>query len=83
MQTLTVEINNSTALKTLENLASKHFITIIDKTDLDSPALPGKALTLTEFKNWINAAENAPSVSLTEAKQTWANKRKQLEKLTR
>jgi len=81
MQTVTVEINNANALKTLEALANKHFISIIDKTDFDSPALPGKPLSITQFKKWISDAENAPSVSLNEAKAIWAKRQKQLEKL--
>ena len=83
MQTVTVEKNNVHALKTLGTLASKHFISIIDKTDYGSPALPGKPLSITQFKKWISDAENAPSVSLNEAKAIWAKKQKQFEKLTK
>lgn len=83
MHTITVLINDNNALKTLQNLESKHFISIIENSDLDSPSLPGAALSLSEFKNWIMDAESASTVSLNQAKEKWANKRKQLQKLIR
>jgi hypothetical protein len=83
MQTVTVQINNNNALKSLEALADKHFVTIIDKTDIDSPALPGKPLSMSEFKSWISRSEKADTVSLSEARSRWVSKRKQLLKLTR
>lgn len=83
MQTVTVEISNKNALKALESLEEKHFIRILDKSDIDSPSLPGKPLGISEFKTWIQQAENMPSISLKEAKAKWANKRKLLQKLTK
>jgi hypothetical protein len=83
MQTVTVEINSKNALKALENLEEKHFIRIIEKTEISSPSLPGKPLGITEFKQWIASAEAAPAISLQEAKTKWASKRKQLHKLTK
>ncbi len=41
--------------------------------------MPGEAVSLEEFKNWIKDAENSQVVSLKEAKTVWANKRKQLQ----
>jgi len=83
MQTLTLEIKNTSALKTLQNLEEKHFIRIVDDVYLDSAALPGTRLSLKAFKNWISDSENASSIDLKEARSKWANKRKQLEKLIR
>ena len=81
MQTLTLEIKNTSALKTLQNLEEKHFIRIVDDAYLDSSSLPGTPLSLKAFKNWISDSENAPRVDLKEAKSKWANKRKQLQRL--
>lgn len=83
MQTLTVQITNSNALKALHALEEKQFINILDEFAVNSPSLPGNALNLNAFKNWISTAENAPAVDIQEAKLKWASKRKQLAKLTR
>jgi hypothetical protein len=83
MHTITLQINNDSALKTLRNLEEKHFINILENSDLDSPSLPGSPLSLNEFKNWIKDAEKTSTVSLTHAKEKWAGKRKQLQKLIR
>ncbi len=48
---------------------------------LGSPALPGRALTNQEFMDWIGQSEAMATVSLEEAKQRWATKRNQLQKL--
>jgi hypothetical protein len=44
MHTITLQINNESALKTLQTLESKHFISILENSDVDSPALPGAPL---------------------------------------
>ena len=81
MHTITLQINNNDALKTLRNLENKHFISILENSDVDSPSLPGEPINLTKFKNWIKDAEKVPTVSLTQAKEKWASKRQQLKKL--
>lgn len=81
MHTITLEINNNEALKTLRALENKHLISILEDSDLDSPSLPGTTLSLIEFKSWIGDAEKAPTVSLTQAREKWASKRSQLEQL--
>jgi hypothetical protein len=43
-----------------------------------SPALPGKPLTIAEFKAWIAAAEKGGSISLEEAKAIWQEKKRKL-----
>lgn len=83
MQTMTIEIANSTALKAIHALEVKHAIRIIENEAMDSPALHGTPLTLKAFKAWVNNSEQSPSTDLNEAKKKWAAKRKQLQKLTR
>ncbi|OJW78677.1 MAG: hypothetical protein BGO69_01465 [Bacteroidetes bacterium 46-16] len=80
MQTITVEINDAVALKTLQSLAQKHFIRIVEQTDIDSPALPGTPLSVAQFKAWIENAEHSPTISLKEARSRWQSKKKQLTK---
>ena len=83
MQTLTIQITNNNGLKAIHALENKHFIKIVENNDFDSPSLPGAALSVTAFRNWINDAENTPTIDLKEAKAKWVLKRKQLQKLTR
>ncbi len=78
MHTVTVQINNNHAMKTLRSLEDKHFISIIDNSDMDTPALPGMPLSINEFKNWIKNAGQSPTIPLKEAKEKWASKRQQL-----
>jgi len=83
MQTLTAQITNNNALKTLHALEEKQFINILDDFALNSPSFPGGKLSLDAFKNWITNAEDTSAVHIKEAKSKWASKRKQLIKLTR
>ena len=83
MQTLTIQITSDNGLKALHALEEKNYIKIVDDADLDSPALPGTQMDLKAFKEWIAKSEEAPTVSLTEAKSKWAEKKKQLQNLTR
>ena len=83
MQTLTVQITDNNGLKAFHALEEKHFIRIVENSDLDSAALPGQAMSLKSFREWIGAAEDSPTLDLKEAKAKWANKRKRLLKLTK
>jgi hypothetical protein len=83
MQTLTIQITDNSGLKAINDLEKKQFLRIVDKQEFTSPALPGRSLSLKEFRDWISEAENSPTISLKEAKVKWAGKRKQLQKLTR
>ena len=83
MHTLTLEVTNNSALKTLTNLEKKQYIRIIQEADIDSPALPGAPLSIEAFKRWITAAERNETVDLKEAKSRWERKKKQLVKLAR
>ena len=83
MQTLTIQITNNSGLKALHALEEKRYIKIVEDNDFDSPSLPGAPLGLKAFKNWIAQAENAPTISLQDAKSKWAAIRKELQKLAR
>jgi hypothetical protein len=83
MQTLTVQITNTSALKALHALEEKRYIKIVKSPGLASPYLPGKEMDLPAFESWISDAENAPTLSLKEAKSRWATKKKQLQKVTK
>ncbi len=83
MQTLTVEITNSGALKVLQELQEKHFINIRIEPDLNSPVFPGEPLTQEEFKRLILDRENGSAMSLKEAEAKWIKKKKQLLKLAK
>jgi hypothetical protein len=76
-------LTSDNGLKALHALEEKHHIRIVDDANLDSPALPGAQMSLKAFKEWIPKSEDAPTVSLKKAKSNWAEKRKQLQKLTR
>lgn len=83
MQTLKIELTKSDSLKALQELESLHLIRIVNEPDANSYALPGKPISEENFKNWIESAENSPTVSLTEARQQWAGQKKNLKKLIR
>jgi hypothetical protein len=80
---ITIQVNDTVALKSLRSLEQKRHISIIENAIIDSPSLPGAPISLKAFKAWIAEAENAPTISLQEAKRKWAEKRKRLLKLTR
>jgi hypothetical protein len=79
MHTITPKINNEDPLITLQSLENKHFISILDSSELEAPSLPGDSLSLAEFKRWIKDAEKAPTVSILQAKEKWGSKRQKLE----
>lgn len=83
MQTVTVQITDKNALKALHALEHKQFIRILENNHIDSPALPGQAMSLSAFRKWIGASEQTPTVELKAAKAKWADKRKQLLTLTK
>jgi len=83
MHTITLQIYNSDALKTLKTLENKRLIGIVNNSEIDSLALPGEPLSITEFKNCISEAESSPTVSLKFAIDKWESKRKQLQKITK
>ena len=48
--------------------------------DLNSNALAGEPMSEDDFKEWIEHAEDSPSLSLDEAKERWAALKKKLQK---
>ena len=79
--TLTIELLNSNALKSLKDLEQQHLIKIVEKPELTSYTLPGEPMSVEEFKSWVEYAEDSPSVTLHEAKAQWAAKKEKLRKL--
>jgi plasmid stabilization system protein ParE len=68
MQTLTVQVTGASGLKALQALEDKRVICIVENADFDSPSLPGKALGIKAFKNWVSIAEDSPTIHLKQAK---------------
>jgi hypothetical protein len=66
----------------LHDLEHNRFVKIVKSPGFASPALPGKEMDLPAFETWISDAENAPTVSLKEAKSRWTVKKKQLQRPT-
>ena len=83
MQTITIELTDINSLKALQELEHKRLIRIINEPDVNSFVLPGETVSEEDFQKWIEYAEAAPTVSLSEAKQRWATQKKKLQKLTR
>ena len=79
--TLTIELLNSNALKSLKDLENQHLIRIVKKPGLTSYAFPGEPMSVEEFNNWVEYAEDSQKVNLSEAKQRWAAKKEKLRKL--
>ncbi len=78
MQIITLEITNDNALKVLLALQEKNFVNIIAKSNFNSLALPGKPLTIKQFKNWIESRENGPSMNFRDAKAKWAKEKSRI-----
>ena len=83
MRTLTIQIQNKSAMKEIHALEERHVIRIVKKSesDINSPAIPGTTLTLQAFKSWVGSAEAAPSISLKAAQSQWGRQRKKLQRL--
>ena len=67
----------------LKDLEHNKVLTIAKYPAMDSFALPGDPVSILSFKKWVKDAENMDTVSLSDAKTKWGQKRKQLEKLTK
>ena len=78
MQTIKVELTRNNSLKALQELESQHLIRIVNEPDPEYYALPGNPISEEDFKNWVERAENSPTVSLTEARQKWFEQKKKL-----
>jgi hypothetical protein len=82
MRTLSIEVNTDDAYKLLCDLEHNHAIRII-RHDSEYPALPGDPLSVKQFQDWIRAAEDMPTLSLSDAKSRWEHKKELLSKTTR
>ena len=80
MTSLTIELTDNESLKALQDLESKNLIRIVKESDTNSYSLPGKPVSVEDFKKWIEFAENSPTVSIKEAKQRWSEQKKKLQK---
>jgi hypothetical protein len=83
MKTVTIELTDNNSLKALQDLEHKNLIRIVKEPDLNSYSLLGEPINAEDFRKWVEYAENSPTVSLTEAKQRWAEQKKKLQKLIR
>jgi hypothetical protein len=83
MHTLTIQVYDRRAMKAIKTMEEEKYISIVEHAspEMDSPALPGKPLTLRAFKDWVASGEAAPSVSLKAAQSAWAKQRKKLQHL--
>jgi hypothetical protein len=80
---ITLQVNNDEGFLALKALEKKRQIKIISEIGYNSPALPGKPMSLKAFRAWIAEAEKSPTISLKEFQRRWALKRKELLKDTR
>jgi len=83
MQTLTIELTGSNSLKALQDLEQKDLIRILKEPNVSLYSLPGEPISDEDFRKWVEYAENSPSLSLTEARQRWADQKMKLQKLIR
>ena len=61
-------------------MEQKKLIRIVKEPEINSYSLPGESISDEDFRRWVEFAENSPTVSLTEAKQRWADQKKKLQK---
>jgi len=80
MQTIIIELTGNTSLKYLQDLERKNLIKIVNN-NYNSYALAGENLSAEDFKEWIEYAEQQPSVNLIDAKEIWATQKKKLQKI--
>ena len=83
MQILTIELTSSNSLKALQDLEQKDLIRILKEPNVSLYSLPGEPISDEDFRKWVEYAENSPSLSLTEARQRWADQKMKLQKLIR
>ncbi len=83
MTSITIELKGEDALKALEDLEEKDLIRIVKEPDRNLYTLPGEPMSDEDFRNWIEFAENTPSLTLNEAKKRWADKKQKLQKRIR
>jgi MoaA/NifB/PqqE/SkfB family radical SAM enzyme len=82
MALLTIETKGEGALKELQNLEQQDLMRIVKEPDSNLYALPGEPISNEDFTNWIEYANNSPTISLIEAKQRWEDQKRILRKHT-
>ena len=81
MQTIRIEITGEESLEELRKLEENKLIRILNEPDINSYSLPGEAISENEFKNWIEYAEESPTIDFYKAKEKWENQKKKLKKI--
>lgn len=76
METILIKLTTDDSLKALKELERKRLIQILESPDLYSWALPGEKISEESFKQWVEYAEESPTVSKTEAEKQWAKQKK-------
>lgn len=84
MRTVLVELMDKQAFEELHNLEAKQLIRIVsDQKAIYSYALPGDPVSIKDFRKWIENAEDAPTISLIQAKKQWQAQKKKLRHFTK
>lgn len=81
MRTITITLPNDNAYKLIKDLELNNVLYIVKVDENDSFALPGDLISINNFKDWIESAENAPVVTLQNAKTKWHQRKQQLKSL--
>jgi hypothetical protein len=79
MDKIIIELTGDNSLKALKELENRKLIRILRNPKQVSYALPGEPISDIDFKNWIEYAENAPTLTLNEAKQQWSSQKRKLQ----
>jgi hypothetical protein len=79
MDKVIIELTGDNSLKALKELENRKLIRILRNPKQVSYALPGEPISDIDFKNWIEYAENTPTLTLNEAKQQWSSQKRKLQ----
>ena len=79
MDKVIIELTGDNSLKALKELENRKLIRILRNPKQASYALAGEPIGEVDFKNWIEYAENTPTLSLNEAKQQWSSQKRKLQ----
>jgi hypothetical protein len=79
MDKVIIELTGDNSLKALKELENRKLIRILRNPKQASYALAGEPISEVDFKNWIEYAENTPTLSLNEAKKQWSSQKRKLQ----
>jgi len=79
MDKVIIELTGDNSLKALKELENRKLIRILRNPKQASYVLAGEPISEVDFKNWIEYAENTPTLSLNEAKQQWSSQKRKLQ----